>query len=243
MSVPPCITKQRKVAEARRWTASTTLRALRWRCWFFFNKRCLGGFPWFWPAQPLGVPAMLAARRMVRWHFGRDHHPVHRALAQVLAAVVWPPAVLVDLYEILCHGRLQEASIRRIPGAFWAALRHNVLPSEYYAYALWQPERKVNIDNYLYSHEAARLFKVLNRRSEPDPIGDKLAFNELCKVHALPTPTVLAAFASTGYLLEFELVGPQSVICLSSHASGSPVRAPSDFVGVEALLKAIAAVA
>ena len=26
------------------------------------------------PTQP-GVPAMVAARRMVRRHFGRDHHP------------------------------------------------------------------------------------------------------------------------------------------------------------------------
>ena len=35
---------------------------------------------------------------------------------------------------------------------------------EYFEYRLWQPDRRINIDNYLYDNEAARLFKVLNRR-------------------------------------------------------------------------------
>ena len=97
-------------------------------------------------------------------------------------------------------GGISEAS----PWALWVAMRHNVLPGEYYAYALWQPNRRKNIDNYLYSHEAARLFKLLNRPLRPDPIGDKLAFFEMCKAHALPTPAVLAAFAPNGKLLEFD---------------------------------------
>src|SRR5262249_30900307 len=70
--------------------------------------------------------------------------------------------------------------------------------------ALWQPERKINIDNYLYSKEAARVFKLLNRPSQPNPIDDKLAFYEMCKAHALPTPEILAAFAPTGALIQFE---------------------------------------
>ena len=61
----------------------------------------------------------------------------------------------------------------------------------------------MNIDNYLYANEAPRLFKVLNRPSQPDPIGDKLAFYELCKAHGIPTPEVLAAFAPTGKLMDF----------------------------------------
>ena len=36
------------------------------------------------------------------------------------------------------------------------------------------------------------------------PIGDKLAFHELCKAQALPTPAVLAVFAPNTKLLEFE---------------------------------------
>jgi hypothetical protein len=83
-------------------------------------------------------------------------------------------------------------------------MRHNILPCDYYTYALWQPDRRANIDNYLYTNEAVRLFKVLNRPSHSDPVGDKLAFHELCKAHVLPTPAVLAAFAPTGKLLEFE---------------------------------------
>jgi hypothetical protein len=141
---------------------------------------------------------------MVRRHFGRDHHPVYRALAQVLAAVVWPPAVLLQLWVIRRHGP-GTVPIKQVPGALWAALRHNVGPGEYYAYGIWQPDRKVNIDNYLYSKEASRIFKLLNRPSQPNPIDDKLAFYEICKAHALPTPEILAAFTPTSQLLKFEL--------------------------------------
>jgi hypothetical protein len=66
----------------------------------------------------------------------------------------------------------------------------------------------VNIDSYFYCNEAARLFKVLNRPSEPNPIDDKLEFYELCRAHALPTPAVLAAFAPTCKLLEFKTGQP-----------------------------------
>jgi glutathione synthase/RimK-type ligase-like ATP-grasp enzyme len=101
-----------------------------------------------------------------------------------------------------------EMPTRRMPGAIWAALRHNILPAEYYAYALWKPERRANIDSYLYSHEAARIFKCLNRPSQTDPIIDKLAFFEMCRAQAIPTPTVLAAFAPTGISREFESGAP-----------------------------------
>src|SRR5262245_13750017 len=182
-----------------------TLR-VRWQiCWSdFFNGRCLVGFPWFWPARPPGVPVMLAARWMARRQFGRDHHPLYRALAQLLAALIWPPAVLLQLCMIRYFGGPEAVTIKQVPGALWAALRHNVVPSEYYAYGLWQPDRKVNIDNYLYAKEGPRLFKVLNRPSRPNPIDDKLTFHEMCKAHALPSPEILAAFAPTGKLLAFE---------------------------------------
>jgi hypothetical protein len=173
------------------------------RWWVFFNKRCLVGFPWFWPARPKGEEAMVRARRLIRRQFGRDHHPARRVLARAFTAMVWPVAALVHLWRIrrLCGS--DEIPVRRAPGAIWAALRHNILPGEYYGYALWRPERRINIDNYLYTHEAARLFKLLNRPSQPDPIADKLAFHEMCRTHALPSPAVLAAFAPTGTLLEF----------------------------------------
>ena len=182
-----------------------TLQALQARWWSFFFRRCLTGFPWFRPARPPGLPVMVTARRMVRQHFGRDHHPIYRVLAQVLAAIVWSPAVLVNLWEIRYFRGPDAVPIKQVPGALWAAMRHNVSPGEYYAYALWKPDRKVNIDNYLYAREASRLFKLLNRPSQPNPIDDKLAFYEICKAHALPTPEILAAFTPTGKLLEFEL--------------------------------------
>jgi hypothetical protein len=184
------------------------IRTLQERWWTFLYRRCLVGFPWFWAARPAGEAAMVAARRLIRRQFGRDHHPTQRALAQAWTLAAWPLAVLMHLWQIRYFWGPEQVPIRRAPGAIWAAMRHNILPGEYYAYALWQPERRRNIDNYLYSHEAPRLFKLLNRSAQPDPIDDKLAFYEMCKAHALPTPAVLAAFAPTGSLMEFGCGGP-----------------------------------
>jgi hypothetical protein len=93
--------------------------------------------------------------------------------------------------------------LARVPGALWVAIRHNILPIEYYMYRLWQPDRRINIDNYLYVNESPRLFKLLNRQSQVDPIQDKLAFYELCKTLGIPTPEVLAVFAPAGQLADF----------------------------------------
>jgi Sugar-transfer associated ATP-grasp len=181
-----------------------TLAGLRRRGVGFFWIRCGAGLPWFWPAQPRGKNAMVEARRLVRWHFGRDHSPVLRKLAQVLVTVTWPLAVLANLWRVRKWFEPRQAFLKRVPGALWAAIRHNIFPYEYYEYRLWQPDRRMNIDNYLYEREAARLFKVLNRRSEVDPIVDKLAFYKLCKTHGIPTPEVLAAFTPTGKLMDFQ---------------------------------------
>ena len=147
---------------------------------------------------------MVDVRRIVRGQFGHGHTPFYRSLAQILAMTIWPAASLIHLWEIWCFRAPNQVPIKRAPRAVWAALRHNVLPGEYYAYALWRDDRRANIDHYLYSNEAARLFTTLNRPSDPDPIRDKLAFFEMCKKHALPTPPVLAAFAPTGRLVDFK---------------------------------------
>jgi hypothetical protein len=170
---------------------------------YLFFTRCRAGLPWFWPARPAGQHAMVQARRMVRWDFGRDHHPVSRRLAQVLVTMAWPLAVLQNLWAVRQWFGPRKALLKRAPGALWAAIRHNILPCEYYEYELWQPNRRLNIDNYLFGNEAARLFKVLNRRSQVDPIVDKLEFYELCKTYGIPTPEVLAAFAPSSKLIDF----------------------------------------
>jgi putative polysaccharide biosynthesis protein len=188
---------------ARRWLAEN-LASVHRRGVRFFWRHCRAGFPWFWPARPSGRHAMVEARRMVRWHFGRDHHPVHRRLAQVLVTMTWFPTVLLSLWQVREWFGPWEAVLTRAPGALWAAIRHNVLPSEYYMYQLWQADHKKNIDNYLYFNESPRLFKVLNRRAQVDPVLDKLAFYELCKTHGIPTPEVLAVFAPTGKLTDFQ---------------------------------------
>jgi hypothetical protein len=145
---------------------------------------------------------MVEARQMVRWYFGRDHDPIRRKLAQVFVTVAWPLGVLVNLWE--ARSWLGPRASKRVLGALWVAIRHNVFPSEYFAYGLWQPDRKMNVDNYLYASECARLFKILNRPSQPNPIDDKLAFHKMCKAHAIPTPAVLAAFSPIGGLADFE---------------------------------------
>ena len=137
-------------------------RSLRHRWSAFFSCRCLAGFPWFWPAKRGRQHVMAEARRIVRQQFGRDHHPVCRVLAKVFTAIAWPPAVLIHIWKIRRDRGSEEVQLTRMPAAFWTALRHNVLPGEYYAYALWLPERKKNIDKYLYSNECPRLFKALN---------------------------------------------------------------------------------
>ena len=181
-----------------------TLASLPGRCERFFRTRGRAGFPWFWPAWPPGQRAMVQARRMVRWHFGRDHHPVRRKLAQVVVTIAWPLAVLLNLWEERHSFGPRKAMLKRVPGALWSAIRHNISPSEYYAYGLWQSDRRKNIDSYLYTNEASRLFKVLNQPSEPDPVNDKLEFYAMCKVHGLPTPAVVAAFTPTGRLLDLD---------------------------------------
>ena len=68
-------------------------------CWeTLFWRHCRAGLPWFWPARPAGQHAMVEARRMVRWHFGRDHRPVRRKLAQVVVTIAWPFVVLPNLW-------------------------------------------------------------------------------------------------------------------------------------------------
>jgi hypothetical protein len=96
-----------------------------------------------------------------------------------------------------------RAILRLAPGALWAAIRHNVLPTEYYQYALWRPEYRQNIDNYLYASESPRLFKLLNSPAHVSLIRDKLAFYEMCKTDGIPTPEVIAVFTPTVQLLEF----------------------------------------
>ena len=151
---------------------------------------------------------MVHARRIVRQHYARGHHLILRALARVLVTAAWPFAVLVNLWEIRRVRGPEAVPLKEVPRALWTAIRHNVVPGEYYAYALWHPDRRANIDNYLYSKEGMRLFGLLNKPMQPDPINDKLAFYELCKAHTLPTPEVLAAFAPTAKLLEFQSDSP-----------------------------------
>ena len=181
-----------------------SLSPLRW--WGILRRLALVGLPWFWPAHPRGQHAMVRARRLVRWHFGRDHDPMRRKLAQVFVTIAWPLGVLINLTE--ARTLVGPETSKRVSGALWAAIRHNIFPTEYFAYGLWQRDRRMNADNYLYASECTRLFKVLNRPSQPNPIDDKLAFHEMCRTHAIPTPAILAVFAPTGRLVDFESEEP-----------------------------------
>ena len=197
------------------------LVSLKGRCLLFFRRRCLAGFPWYWPARPPGQYAMVEARRTVRRHFGRDHHPALRTIAKILVTIAWPPAVLVNLLQARYMMGPDAMPINRAAGALWVAIRHNILPTEYYAYGLWRGDRRRDIDSYLFANESSRLFKVLNRPLERDPIGDKLAFHEMCKAHDLPTPAVLAAFAPTGKLMDFAFGRPPQQDLFVKASSGN----------------------
>jgi hypothetical protein len=123
--------------------------------------------------------------------------------------------------------------INRAPGALWAAICHNVLPSEYYVYGLWRADRGLNIDNYLYSNEAPRLFKALNQPKHRDPIGNKLVFFEMCTAQAIPTPSVLAAFPPTGKLINFESGQPPRQDLFVKASTGSGVAERFRWLGVD----------
>ena len=183
---------------------AAALQTFSERWWAFFYPRCLVGFPWFWPARPPGIKAMVDGRRLSRHVFGRGYHPVVRLVAQTFTAIVWPPAVLLHLLHLRCVRGREAISVVRMPGAFWTAMRHNVVPAEYYAYELWRACNKANIDNYLYFGEACRIFKLINSPAEPDAIDDKLAFHDLCNAHGIPTPPVLAAITPTGTMRDFD---------------------------------------
>ena len=163
-------------------STTVALKTLLGRVSSFFHKRCLVGFPWFWPSRPLGNQAMVQASpwQQVRLQYGRDHPPSRRALARVLVTMAWPFAALIVLGNppIFTHPRPQadkEASWSILVGPSASC----VVPGEYFAYELWHPDRKANIDNYLYSKEGVRLFGLLNQRLQPNPIDDKLAFYEI----------------------------------------------------------------
>src|SRR5262245_37970563 len=96
------------------------LNSVRWRWWGKFRRGSLVGLPWFWPACPPGQHVMVQARRVVRLYFGRDHHPMHRKLAQVFVMLAWPVGVLVNLREARSMLGLEMG--KRVPGALWAAI-------------------------------------------------------------------------------------------------------------------------
>src|SRR5262245_42369706 len=130
------------------------LLALPRHCLHLFIRGGFAGLPWLWPCRSTDEHVMVNARRMVHRHFGRDHHPLYRALAQVVATIAWPLAVLISLKGVRRERGPNAVPMMRVPSALWAAMRHNILPGQYYAYALWRPDRLLNIDHYLYPHEA-----------------------------------------------------------------------------------------
>src|SRR5262249_1350661 len=94
----------------------------------FFHTRCLVGFPWFCPSQPVGNQTRVYARRVVRQYYASSYHPLHRALARVLVTIAWPPAVLLNLWEIRRSRGPRAVPIKEAPRALWAAFRNNVIP-------------------------------------------------------------------------------------------------------------------
>src|SRR5262249_42848230 len=104
----------------------------------FFWRHCRAGFPWFWPAWPPGQHGVVAVRGMVLCHLVRARHPLRRNQDSVLVTITCAPSV----FHGLGHGwnwfPPGEAVLRGVQGFLRAAIRHNILPVEYYMYQLWQ---------------------------------------------------------------------------------------------------------
>ena len=141
---------------------------------------------------------------MVRWNFGRDHHPVSRKLAQVLVtigmALSRAPKPVAGAAMVRTAGGISEASSRgtlgRDPPQHFA---ERVLRIRALATGSQNEHRQLSVT----TTKPRACSRCSTGGQQIDPIVDKLAFYELCKTHGIPTPEVLAAFAPTGKLMDF----------------------------------------
>jgi Sugar-transfer associated ATP-grasp len=153
------------------------------------------GFPFHPSNKSCGNPAMYRLRVAARIELYDKHPAWKRLAAKVLTTTLWPISAAKLAIQ---NGIDLRAPPSKMLDAWWLAMSHNVPPVEYFAYRLWEGDRRERLDDYLYWTECGPALAALNRasglRSGPTPVQDKRLFSDFCAQLGLPTPTVYAVW-------------------------------------------------
>lgn len=154
------------------------------------------GFPFMWPCRRRPNPMWCLrahARRAAYSHLS----PWPRRTVHAAMLLAWPFGALVDTIYNLAYSGCPGAwpKLRRGAHMLSLALVRNVMPLEYVAYRLHEPERRGWADDYLYWSEN-HVFRLLNAKSGADTrdVQDKARFADICRQHGLPCIPTLAVY-------------------------------------------------
>ena len=164
------------------------------------------GFPW-WAAGDDDLAARFRARAR---RAGLERWPAAlRPLAVLAMAALWPAASLREAWRWTrwADGAALGTMPRRriLIGAWGAALRHSVHPSEYLAYRLWESR---GVHRWALGDELAAFNHALISAEALRLADDKAAFARFCTEVGLPAPRTLAIFRDGAAIEPFAAGGP-----------------------------------
>jgi len=148
---------------------------------------------------PMRHPSdMQRLRAHVRSAVFAHRPPLQRWGVRMAMLVGWPFGAVIDTLYNLAYSdcpRDPVSLMRRGGSMLAAALGGNVMPLEYNAYRLHEPDKRNIRGEYLYWSEDY-VFRQLNARNgaDNDDVQDKAHFAEICRRHGLPCIATLAAY-------------------------------------------------
>jgi hypothetical protein len=120
-----------------------------------------------------------------------------RAVAAVAMTLAWPLGAFSTALGTLAHIRRGEAQNRFYVflDMYWLALRHNIPPIEYALYRFDKPERRKNLQDYIYSNDLPGLAALNTRLGAVNrDVQDKARFAEICARNGFAHVATLAVF-------------------------------------------------
>lgn len=91
---------------------------------------------------------------------------------------------------------------RQLRDLLYFANRHNIPPSSYYWYRMFEPSKARRADAWIHHFEICNLLPALNHDREADRLGDKDRFHDEASRHGLPVAPVIAVFQDGRVLLD-----------------------------------------
>ena len=161
------------------------------------------GFPWTLPFSPNTPSSAAKIRRCARPLLVRAFPPLLRPAAAVTMTLAWPVrsffatrwminSLPPDAFPARSRGTLFRA-------AWWAALRHNIPPLEYFAYRM--PDTPdVSPSAWLVQTEVPRIAVSLATPEAKRLATDKHRFWQFCRETGLPAVPTLALFGEAADL-------------------------------------------